>query len=175
MSQLVSLNARLALDAETSEEIYVMLFEIEHSELPEPILISTDNGDRISDEPLVYGTRSRWRSSTGKPRDFLWLIASTVLPSDLDDAPAAATIILENLDRAMAEVIRSFTTPATFHMAVVLASSPDLVEFEFTDLQLTTAEITAGEISLSISREEIENERVPGGRMTSRTFPGLHR
>jgi len=169
----VSLNARLAQDAHASDEIHVALFEIEHADLPEPILLSTDNADRISLEPLVYGTRSTWRSTAS--RDFLWIIASTVLPSDLDDAPAAATIILENLDRRMAEVVRSFTTPATFHMAVVLSSSPDLVEAEYTELLLTSAEITAGEITLSISREEIESEYVPGGRMTARTFPGLHR
>lgn len=175
MSRVVSLNARLAQDAQASDEIEVILFEISHTELSQPILVSTDNADRISDEPLVYGTRSRWRSSNGQPRDFLWLIASTVLPSDLDDAPAAATIIFENLDRQMAELVRSFTAPATIHFAVVLASSPDVVEFEFSDLLLTSAEITAGEISLSISREEIEQEMVPAGRMTTRTFPGLHR
>ncbi len=171
--RIVSLNTRLAHDAQASDDIYVVLFEIEHPDLATSILLSTDNADRISLEPLIYGTRSTWRSAA--TRDFLWIVASTVLPSDLDDAPAAATIILENLDRQMAEVVRSFTSPATFHMAVVLASSPDLVEAEYTDLLLTSAEITAGEITLSISREEIESEYVPGGRMTARTFPGLHR
>lgn len=172
--KLVSLNARLTLDAESSEEIHAVLFEITHPDLEKPIRLSTDNADRISDDPLIYGTRSKWRNNHSTD-PFLWIVASTVLPSDLDDAPAAATIVLENLDRKMAEVTLSFTTPATFHMAVVLASSPDLVEFEVTDLLLSSSEITAGEITLSISREEIEQEYVPTGRMTSRTFPGLHR
>ncbi|UDF29841.1 UNVERIFIED_ORG: DUF1833 domain-containing protein [Roseateles sp. XES5] len=174
MSRVVSLNARMVQDAHSSDEIYVALMEITHPELASPIRLSTDNADLISEEPYIRGTRSTWRSSHSTD-PFLWIVASTVLPSDLDDAPAAATIILENLDRRMAEIVRSFTTPATFHMAVVLASSADLVEAEYTDLLLTSAEITAGEISLSISREEIESEIVPNGKMTARTFPGLHR
>lgn len=169
----VSLNARLMQDAAITKELYVVLLEIDHPELNAPILLSTDNAERLSDEPLFYGTRSAWRGE--KKRDFLWVVASTLLPSDQEDAPASATIILENLDRRMAEIVRSFTDPATVHLAVVLASSPDHIEAEYSDLLLTSAEITAGEISLSISREEIESELVPGGRMTSRTFPGMHR
>ena len=173
MSRIVSLNARLMQDAQAADEIYIVLIEIEHPDGDQSICLSTDNAVRISDDPLIYGTRSTWRGTAR--RDFLGVVASAVLPSDLDDAPAAATIILDNLDRRMAEVVRSFTSPATFHIAVVLADTPDQVELEYTGLLLTSATITAGDISLSISREEIESEFVPGGRMTSRTFPGLHR
>jgi len=171
----LSLNARLALDAIATDEVETVLLHIEHPDLDEPIRLSTDNTERLSDDPLYYGTRSTWRGADPANEPFLWVVASAVLPSDLDDAPAAATIVLENLDHAMAEVMRSFTTPATFHMAVVLADTPNVIEAEFSDLLLTSAEITAGEISLSISREEIETEFVPGGRMTSRTFPGMHK
>lgn len=171
----VSLNARLMQDAAASDEIYVALFEITHPDLPAPIRLSTDNKDRLSEDPLYYGTRSTWRGADPITEPYLWVVASALMPSDLEDAPASATLILENLDQRMAEVVLSFTEVATLHMACVLASSPDLVEAEFTDLSITAAEINAGEITLSISREEIELEYVPGGRMTTSTFPGLWR
>ena len=171
----LSLNARLAQDADLSDEIHVVLLQIEHPDLDAPIRLSTDNTERITTEPLVYGTRSRWRGANPMSEPFLWVVASALLPSDLDDAPAAATIMLENLDSGMAVLLRSFVDTATLHMAVVLASSPDLVEAEWTDLQLGSAEITGGEITLQFSREEIELERFPGGRMTRNRFPGLHR
>lgn len=174
MSRVVSMNARMMQDAQATDEIYVALIEIEHPDLEKPIRLSTDNADRISTEPLIYGTRSTWRNHSSTD-PFLWVVASTVLPSDLDDTPAAATIIMENLDRRMAEVVRSFTSPASFRIAVVLADTPNFIELEYSNLLLTSATINAGEIKLSISREEIESEYVPGGRMTSRTFPGLHR
>ena len=170
----VSLNARLIQDAPASDEIYVALFEITHPDLPAPIRLSTDNTERLSDDPLYYGTRSTWRNNHST-EPFLWVVASALMPSDLEDAPASATLILENLDQRMAEVVLSFTSVATLHMACVLASSPDLVEAEYTDLFITTADINAGEITLSINREEIELHLVPGGRMTTSTFPGLYR
>jgi len=170
----VSLNARLAQDAETTGELYVVLFEIAHPELERPIRLSTDNTERLSDDPLYYGTRSTWRGADPIADPYLWIIASTVLPSDLEDAPATATVILENLDRRMVDVVRSFTSPATVAMAVVLASSADVVEVEFTDLQIRSADIDSGQIVLAISREEIEQEHYPAGRMTRERFPGLH-
>ncbi|MCM2431950.1 hypothetical protein [Agrobacterium rosae] len=171
----VSLNARMAQDAQASAEIYVALFQIEHPELERPIRLSTDNTERLSSDPLYYGTRSTWRGANPIRDPFLWIVASAVMPSDLEDAPATAQLVLENLDQEIVNLVRSFTSPATIHMAVVMASSPNLIEAEYTDLNIISADIDAGEISLSISREEIELEYVPGGRMTARTFPGLHK
>lgn len=170
----MSLNARLAQDASASSEIHVVLLEITHPALDVPIRLSTDNTERLSDEPLTYGTRSSWRGANPQTQPFLWVVASTLVPSDLEDAPAAATIVLDNLDASMVALLRSFTDAATLNMAVVLASSPDLVEAEWTGLQLIAAEITAGEITLQFSREEIELEPFPMARLSRERFPGLH-
>lgn len=170
----VSLNARRMQDAASTDEIYVVLFEISHPDLPAPIRLSTDNADRIQIDPVIYGTRSSWRGANPLTQPYLWIIASAVLPGDLDDAPAAAMVALENLDQEMVRLVRSFTSPATVAMAVVLASSPDEVEAEWSDLLIVSADIDAGEILLSISREEIEREYFPSGRMTRDRFPGLH-
>jgi hypothetical protein len=170
----VSLNARLAQDAEATAELYVVLFEINHPLLPAPIRLSTDNTERLSEDPLYYGTRSAWRSANPVTEPFLWVVASTVLPSDQEDAPASAKLVLENLDADMVRLVRSFVDMATIHMAVVLASSPSLIEVEYTDLEIISADINSGEITLSISREEIENEYFPGGRMSRDGFPGLY-
>lgn len=168
------MNARLALDAAASDEIEVALFLIEHPELDAPIRLSTDNTERLSDEPMVYGTRSAWAGSNPLTEPFLWIVAWAVLPGDAEDAPAAAQIVLENLDSEMVELLLSFTDPATIHMAGVLASSPDEVEVEYFDLQILSADINAGEIVLSISRDEIELEPFPPGRLVRQFFPGLH-
>ncbi|MFE3838892.1 hypothetical protein [Pseudogemmobacter sonorensis] len=171
----LSLNARLAQDAETGPEIYVVLFHIEHEDMAAPIRLSTDNTERISSDPdLIYGTRSSWRGADPGLEPFLWIIASAVLPSDLEDTPAAAKVVLENLDRELARLLRSFTTPATIHMAVVLADTPNLIEQEYAGLQLVSADMDAGEIAIAFSREEIELEYYPAGRMTRNRFPGLH-
>lgn len=169
----VSLNARRLQDDEVSAEIPVVLFEFGHPSLPKPIRFSTDNTERLSSDPLSYGTRSAWRGANPIEDPFLWIIASAVLPSDEDDMPAAATLALENLDSEMVRIVRSFTDVATVNIAVVMAGSPDLVEFEHLGLELVSCDIDAGQILLSFSREEIEMERFPPGRMTRQRFPGL--
>ena len=169
----VSLNVRLAQEEASSAEIYAVLFEINHPDLPKPIRLSTDNTERLSSDPLIYGTRSTWRGANPITDPYLWIIASTLLPSDQDDAPAAGTLVLENLDNEMVRLVRSFTNVATLHMAVVLASSPNLVEAEYTDMEILLADIDAGQIVLSFSREEIEMEPFPADRMTRNNFPGL--
>ncbi|MDO5648868.1 hypothetical protein [Paracoccus sp. (in: a-proteobacteria)] len=175
MPRRLSFNARQAHDAVASAEVHVALFEISHDALPAPIRLSTDCTERLSSDPLIYGTRSRWRGANPVLEPYLWVVASAVLPSELDEIPAAALIVLDNLDSRMVALLRSITSPATFHMAVVLASSPDEIEAEYTDLMLMQADITASEITLHISREEIELEHFPSGRMSRDRFPGLHR
>lgn len=170
----LSLNARMMQDAESTSEIYVLLFRFEHEDLEAPIRLSTDNTERLTSEPLTYGTRSTWGGADPSTEPHLWIIASALVPSDLDDAPAAGQIVLDNLDRKIVELLRSFTTPASVSMAVVLASSPDVIEQEWTDLDLVSHDVDAGEIMISFSREEIEQEFYPAGRMTRSRFPGLH-
>lgn len=174
MSRRLSMNARQAVDEPVSSEIELVLLEITHPQLSAPIRLSTDNTERLSDEPLIYGTRSSWRGAKPDTEPFYWVLAAAVVPGDDEAAPAAAQIVLENLDSEITHLLRSFTDPATIAMAVVLASSPSLIEAEWADLQLTSAEGSASEIILTISREEIENEYFPSGRMTRQRFPGLH-
>lgn len=171
----ISLNARLAQDAQASAEIYVALFYITHPDLEAPVRLSTDNTVRLSEEPLTYGTRSTWMGSNPASQPFLWIVASTILPSDMEDAPPAGNIVLENLDDEIATVLRSFTDLATIHMAVVLASSPNVIEGEWRDLNIVAADIDAGEVMVSFSREDITDEYFPSGRMTRDRFPGLHK
>ncbi len=170
----LSLNARLAQDAPASSEVEVALFLIEHPDLDAPIRLSTDNTERLSADPLFYGTRSTWRGANPLTEPYLWIVASAVLPGDDEEAPASAQVVIENLDSDLVALLRSFTAPAAVSIGVVLADTPDVVEAEWTGLQLTAAEITIGEIVLTLSRDEVELEPFPPGRMTRLNFPGLH-
>ncbi|MBR26589.1 MAG: hypothetical protein CML46_06565 [Rhodobacteraceae bacterium] len=169
------MNARTALDAASSAEVEVALFTIEHASLDAPVRLSTDPTERLSTDPLSYGTRSTWLDANPVMEPFLFVLVSAELPSDQEDAPAAATLVLENVDNDIAALLRSFTDRPVIHMAVVLAASPDLVEAEWRDLRIVAAEGDAGEVSLTLSRAPIEDELVPMDRFTKDRFPGLFR
>jgi len=167
----VSLNARLAADAQGSAEIEVVLFRITHPDLGAPIRLSTDPTERLSIDPLRYGTRSSWLTEDGSP--YLFVLVSALVPDDKADAPATARLSFANVDNSIAALLRGFTTPAVVDMAVVLAASPDLVEFEQRGLDLVSAEGADDLVTLSLSRDRLTAEPWPSGKMTRSRFPGL--
>ena len=171
----VSLNARRAFTAATTDEIEVALILIEHPSLDAPIRLSSDPTERLSTQPLAYGTRSAWMDSDPATEPFLFVLASAEIPGDQEDAPAVAAIVLENVDNDIAAMLRSFTDRPVAHLAVVLASSPDLVEVEYRDLRIVSADGDAAEVRLSLSRQPIEDEAVPMDRFSKDRFPGLFR
>lgn len=167
----ISLNARLAHDALGTAEVEVVLWHITHPDLDTPVRLSTDPTERLGLEPLRYGTRSTWQTGDGSP--FLFVLAGAQVPDDKSDAPATARLVLANLDNTAARLLRSFTSPATVNMAVVLASSPNLVEMEALGLQLVSAEGAGDQVVLSLSRDPLTAEPWPSQRMTRSRFPGL--
>lgn len=169
----VSLNARLAQDRIATDELEVVLVMIEHPLLDTPVRLSSDNADRISVEPLFYGTLSTWRTNDGSP--FLFIMLDALVPDDEDDAPAQASLVLEILDSDIADILTSTTVQATCHMAIVLASSPDIVEAEWIGMLMTGADGDSGQVSLKFSMEQIAEEPYPADRLTKERFPGLHK
>lgn len=171
----ISLNARLAAEEANSAEIEVVLIKIEHEDLDEPIKLSTDNTETISEEPLIYGTRSSWMADESPPNPFLFCIASVILPSDEEEGQQPGQIVISNVDNDVSELLQSVVTRATVHMAVVLADTPGTVEAQFRDLQITDSSCGVGTISLTVSREPIFRRPWPGYRMTRQSFVSLFR
>ncbi|WP_321362592.1 hypothetical protein [uncultured Celeribacter sp.] len=176
MSRRVSLNARNSITGEDPSQIWVVLMKITHPDTDAVIRLSTDNTERLSIDPLLFGTKSTWLTSDPEADPFLFIIADAQLPDESEDAPAEAQIVLSCISSEHAELLRSFISPARLDMAVVLASSPDLPEAEWHNIELVTSEIdeAAEEITLTFSREYIELEQFPPGRMIRLYFPALH-
>lgn len=164
------MNARMA---PSTDKVEVALLTIEHASLAAPVRLSTDPTERLSADPLMYGTRSSWMGADPVSDPYLFVLASAEVPGDQEDSPAAATIVLENVDNRISAQLRSVTSRATVHMAVVYSDSPDLIEAEWRDMRLISADGNAAEVTLMISREPIEEESCPCDRMTRDRFPGL--
>jgi hypothetical protein len=174
VSRIVSLNMRLSQDAMNTDEVEVVLVKLTHPDLEAPVRLSSDPTVRLSVDPLIYGTRSTWQTDDGSP--FQFVLMSTILPDDVEDAPQAATLVLEVVDKDMAAPLRTFVhMEAKVDLAVVLAGSPDVVEAEWLGFDLIGADGDSGQITLSISRDALETEPFPARRMTRDTAPGLHR
>jgi hypothetical protein len=172
MSRTLSLTARSHGQAAQPEDVEVVLMQFDHDDLDAPIRISSDPTERLSTEPLRYGTRSSWNGTDPQAAPFYFLAAGFELPGDQEDAPAAVRIVLDLFDATLVTLLRSVSTQGTAHLAIVFAASPDTVEIEFRDLRITTVEY-GEQLVITCSRRPIEEEGVPAIRMTKDRFPGL--
>lgn len=171
----VSFNARRAQEAQHTDEIEVVLVIIEHPALDGGILrFSSHPAMRVPGiNPPIYATYSTWRTTNGAP--FYAVPLDALIPDEKDDAPSRASLVIPILDSDVAELLTSTAVQAICHMAVVMASSPDLVEGEYTELRMADSDINAAEAALRFSTEAIYDEPFPAHRMTKERFPGLHR
>ena len=172
---------RQAAQAQNTAENPIVLVTITHPQLDEPLRLSTDPTLRLSDQPLKYGTRSRLIGGTAlehdlpSPAEFFFVLMTAVLPDDLEAGVTSTDIVFEHVDNGMVEQARGLKTPARVDFTVVLASTPDHVDFEWTDLSSVDVSYDEATITVSVSREAVMNMAWPYGRMTKSQFPGLHR
>ncbi|MBX5268542.1 DUF1833 family protein [Rhizobium sp. NLR17b] len=166
MSRDVSDRFRQAVYAQETDEVPICLLTVTHEDLEEPIYISSDPTTRLSDEPLVYGTESRGEQYIFLPFEF-------TIPDDKSDSAPRVQLTMENIDRTLVALLRSFSTPPSVKMEVILASDPDLVEITVPVLQMADATFNDHTISSTTVADQLINEPHPAGQFTPGSFPGL--
>ncbi|MBE1208103.1 DUF1833 family protein [Aminobacter carboxidus] len=166
MSRVVSMTMRQAMNAQETGEIMVGLLTITHPSFPTPLLLSSDPTERLSDEPLTYGTSSR-----GDTYTFCPMVVS--LPDDLGERAPTARLMIENVSRQIVEKIRGIANPGLGKLELVLASSPDDVEIGYPDFEIVRAQYNANVITLELSIDALTDEPYPAETFNPSGFPGL--
>jgi hypothetical protein len=167
MARELPLSVRASINAEATDDLVITLVTITHPDLADAIRLSSDPTHRISVNPLVYGTVSE-----GLVYEFVLMGVS--MPDDRMGSPASVTLAFENVAADMAKVIRAAITPASVNIKCVLASAPNLVEEEWSNLLGVQGNYDASRISYEVSRQAISNEPWPAHRMTQNRFPRLY-
>lgn len=157
---------KAALFDETTDEIPVLLITIEHPDLAQTWRLSSDNADLFDAEQQLRGTTSR-----GAQYSFLPMSVS--LPEEGDDAANVIQVRLDNVSREITPLIKSTITPATVTIEVVLASSPDDVEVSFPDFELSSVDVDADSVTLSLTVDTMMSEPFPCDNFTPAAFGGL--
>jgi hypothetical protein len=164
----ISLNARLAMNAAYTGDVPIVLVTINHPDLADPIRLSSDPTQRLSADPLEYGTVSN-------DEVYKFVLMAAILPDDREGSPLTASLAFDNVAADMAKVLRSVLSPASLDLALVFASDPNAVEELYQDLRAVKGGYDASRITLDISREAVTAEPWPAHRMTQNRFPGLYR
>lgn len=166
MSRDLSMDLRQAMYGQESSVVPIFLITITHDELPDPILMSTDPTERLTTDPVTYGTVSRGD-------DYLFTGAKFLMPSEGDDAPGTAKIVFSNVDRASIALLRSVDSPADFLVELVTDLDPDDVETTWPRLRLSKASINGDSITLDLTIDPLATEPCPAHSFNPNYAPAL--
>lgn len=166
MSRNLSPGFLAGLYSQESEEVVICLLTVTHKDLGQPIYLSSDATDRLSDDPLIYGTISR-------SNEYLYLPFEFTLPDDKSDSPPRVQLSMDNTDRSLVAVLRSIETPANIMVELVLASDLDFVEITMPALQLSDVTLGESRIQATLVADALINEPHPAQLFTPGSFPGL--
>ena len=153
---LTSSRALSSALAHETGEVWLLLVEIDHPALSQPVRIVNNPTNIVS-----------------QGNTFIALPFSIHLPSDDDHVPEIMMKI-DNVDRSISTTVQSIPagTPPTCKVLVVLASQPDTVELEF-DATLKSVDVDAHEVSATFGPEDILNEPYPGDTFVPSMYPSL--
>lgn len=166
MTRTTSANFRSAAFAQDTDEVVVCLLTITHESMAEPIRLCNDPAERLSTEPLTYGTTSRGET-------FLFLPFAFTLPTDRDDTPPRVAITLDNVERGIIGLLRSIATPLEVTVEIVLAASPDVVEVQLPAMQMSDITYNVENITANLVVDGLQTEPFPSGQFDRGRFPGL--
>ena len=141
--------------AETSE-VFIVLLEIDHTDLGSPIRVCSDSQD-VTSNGDVYSA-------------YPFLIS---LPIDDSEQDPVMSIRIDNVDRTIIISLRGLTSPPSFQVQVIRLAAPNTIEVEFKDFTLKQIQYNANEITGTITLESFLFEPYPAGKMTPNDFPGL--
>ncbi len=164
--RVLSLQFRDALFAQETSEVPIFLLTITHSSLVDPIYLTTNPTERSSDTPLIYKTVSRGI-------DFLYAAVDITIPDEEDKAPPASKLTIQNVTRDLVPLARSATSPPSIKIEAVLASSLDVVEFEYPALDMSNLQYDAGQLVFDLTMDALATEPYPGDTFSPAHFPGL--
>ena len=156
MSRAVTSAFRQAAFAQQTDQVFLVILEINHSSLAQPIRVVNNTQD----------VTSNGNAYIGFPFDI-------ELPGDFEEALPTVNLTICNVDRQIVQAIRTLTGPPTITMSVILASQPDSLQAGPYVMTLREASYDAMAVSGSIMTEDVLNEAYPGDSFTPGIAPGL--
>lgn len=162
-----SLNFRSAAMAQDTEVVSIVLLVISHADIDGgPIRLSSDPTERITTDPLVYGTRSN-----GAVYDYCGM--SIMIPDKPEEALAGTTLTLDNVNQLFGPVVGEVRTPATVDILIVTSEDTDIVEDSWPGMESGLMTVNASTLRVEIAYPSISQEPFPSAKMSKSRFPGM--
>lgn len=156
MRDSLSATYKEAASHQETEECPIVLLTITHDQLPSPIRVCNNGEDIISNGET-----------------FLACPFDIELPDDAEGKVPGAKLSIANVDRQIVNALRTITTRAIVTLQVILASTPDVIEATYPELELIVADWNALTVSADLAWDALAGEPYPYLKMTPNTTAGV--
>lgn len=156
MPRNVSLAAIQGALAQQTSEVYLVLLEIDHANLGTPLRF-VNNSENVTSNSNLY---------TAFP-------FAVVLPDDQESREPRAEIRIDNISREIIDEVRSLSTYPTMTLSVILASSPNTIEWGPLEFITQGANYDANTITFSLVYSVFAEEPFPYRVFDTINFPGM--
>lgn len=155
-----------AITARSTEEVFLFLLTIDHDDLAEPIYVTNDTKETLSNGQLGV---------TSNGIEFTYIPFKFALPTLEKDSIPTTSISMDNITREIVAVLTNISTPPSVRIQIALSSQPDIIEYDLEGFKIATVEWDAMSITGTLTVEQYFNEPYPSVRFTPSRFPGLFR
>lgn len=152
----VSTTAREGMYASQTGEIFLVILEIDHPDLAQPIRVVNNNEAIVSNGDTYLATAF-----------------SFILPAQEDGKISNSSLTIDNVDRTIVEVIRTITSFPTVAASVILASDPDVIEAGPFDFQLRNVNYNRNSVTGDLIYESFLRDNLGTVKYKNINFPGL--
>jgi hypothetical protein len=136
--------------------------------------ISDNWKERLSyttDEEVIYGVKS---TKSGFERQFIFIPVEIELPQETDSGETSCRLTINYVTQELIDLVRSsLTQPADVAIELVLSSSTNIIEAEFTGFFITNVNYNASQITFELNMIPLSREPFPAYNFTPLYFPGL--
>lgn len=156
MSRTMSATAVAAVLAPETDEVFLLLLEIDEASLDDPIRLVLNH-----------------ENVTSRGNEYAACYFEVELPTERPDSIDTARIRADNVDRRIVEGVRLAVGRPPARVEIVLASAPDTVEAGPFDFEIMSAEYDVDSVVLTLAYDDVVEVRGPLHTRTAYWFPDL--
>ena len=127
-----------------SSNLPLVLLEIDHSSLSEPIRVCNNKVNIMSNG-----------------EDYIGFPFEIILPDSKEDSPPTSKLRIDNVSREIGQAIRLISSPPSVTIKVVRQETPDVIEAEFTGMSMTNVSYDAFSVEADLQFEDLTKEPYP--------------
>jgi len=156
MPRTVSLSAMQGVMAQETAEVYLILLTVDHGDIPSTIRF-VNNTEDITSNSDVY---------TAFPFE-------VTMPDDKEDKEPLAELRIDNVSRTLVDEIRLIQSPPIITLSVIIASTPDTIEWGPLEFETRGVTYTATSIIFRLGYSTFISEPFPYKAFDTIDFPGM--